>query len=466
MENNINYAKALKIFKTLPIGYYFGNRIEAELSETSEDTFINLLELKITISYPLISEKYSHIKNTEDAELIIRTFLYHEVSHAILTPVIKEELKNPEAVNIFEDERIETILENYYLNVNFKYLVNLTDNDFTSEDPISVFYRKVRLRQCTQEENELIERLISKYSKLNRTSSCSKAFEYINDIYELYKILTDVKPLTEKQKEFVVNLYSVEIGDKPSETNPILSYLDINDVQIDNKSFRLKLANILHRNAKIKGTDNSVMAKTSGKLNPILLTKPDNYKWFESSGDSSHFKEGKIKFNLFIDQSGSFTKNYQKVNSILKELIKLEREIPLFSFDLVTLDNEIELKNKKKRFILTNEKRYYGNSLNPELFSIYRKLQDFNSKVINIILFDGVMTCDPYKMKDGTELKSHSKEQRQCLKAFNHPNDIIISDTSNQNDLKQYCRNAHINIAENFLTEFEDILLKKIQILF
>ena len=308
--------------------------------------------------------------------------------------------------------------------------------------------------------------IISKYSKLNRTSSCSKAFEYINDIYELYKILTDVKPLTEKQKEFVVNLYSVEIGDKPSETNPILSYLDINDVQIDNKSFRLKLANILHRNAKIKGTDNSVMAKTSGKLNPILLTKPDNYKWFESSGDSSHFKEGKIKFNLFIDQSGSFTKNYQKVNSILKELIKLEREIPLFSFDLVTLDNEIELKNKKKRFILTNEKRYYGNSLNPELFSIYRKLQDFNSKVINIILFDGVMTCDPYKMKDGTELKSHSKEQRQCLKAFNHPNDIIISDTSNQNDLKQYCRNAHINIAENFLTEFEDILLKKIQILF
>ena len=268
-----------------------------------------------------------------------------------------------------------------------------------------------------------------------------------------------------EEEKILIKLFSDEIGEGESTSvEPLQVKLNRLTELSDSKSFRLKLASILNRNAKIKGTDNSVMAKTSGKLSPRLLTKPDNYKWFENSGDSSHFSEGKIKFNLFIDQSGSFVKNFNKVNSILKELLKLEKDMPNFEFDLITMDNEITYKQKERRFITCNEKRFYGNSLNPELFNIYRKANSSNAKNINIILFDGIATCDTYKMKDGTILKPHSKEQINCFKAFNHANDIIISDSSNEVNLRKMCKNAKITITTEFSKKLEEILLKNIQI--
>ena len=104
------------------------------------------------------------------------------------------------------------------------------------------------------------------------------------------------------------------------------------------------------------------------------------------------------------------------------------------------------------------------NSLNPELFKIYRKVQSNTSKNINIILFDGIATCDAYTTKEGITLKPHSKEQLDCFKAFNHANDIIISDKSNEANLRSRCKNAKITITSNFSEKLEEILLKKIQI--
>lgn len=461
----LTYEKVLRIFRTLPIGYYFGNRIEANLSVDSEESFINLLEPRIIISYPNILKAYEKSNKELELEVIVRTLLYHEVSHAILTPILTDlddfSFTN---FNIFEDERIEVLEDKTFLDVNFKGLLRTLEVENLS-NPTNLFFDKVRLRHCSEEENNIIEALIYKYKDLDKLSPIKISLDYVKDINILFKLLTSSEPLSVEEEKILIKLFSDEIGEGESTSvEPLQVKLNRLTELSDSKSFRLKLASILNRNAKIKGTDNSVMAKTSGKLSPRLLTKPDNYKWFENSGDSSHFSEGKIKFNLFIDQSGSFVKNFNKVNSILKELLKLEKDMPNFEFDLITMDNEITYKQKERRFITCNEKRFYGNSLNPELFNIYRKANSSNAKNINIILFDGIATCDTYKMKDGTILKPHSKEQINCFKAFNHANDIIISDSSNEVNLRKMCKNAKITITTEFSKKLEEILLKNIQI--
>ena len=124
--------------------------------------------------------------------------------------------------------------------------------------------------------------------------------QYMKDIEVLFNLLTSSKSLTKEEEKIIKGFIPTEVGEGESNSlEPLQAKLDRLTDLTDSKSFRAKLASILYRNAKIKGTDNSVMAKTSGRLNPRLLTKPDNYKWFENSGESSHFSEGKIKFNLF-----------------------------------------------------------------------------------------------------------------------------------------------------------------------
>lgn len=460
----LTYEKVLKIFKTLPIGYYFGNRIEAVLSKDSDKSFINLLEPLIIISYPSILEAYSKANQDLELEVIVRTLLYHEVSHAILTPILTElDEFTATLFNIFEDERIETLEKDFFLSVDFKGLLKTLEVSENS-DPIQIFFDKVRLRHCSQDENNIIEALIYKYRDLDKSSPNSLSMEYIKDIKTLFKLFTSSEELTKEEEKILFNLFDNTVGEGETTSEPLPVKLNRLTDFSDSKSFRIKLASILYRNAKIKGTSNSVMSKTSGKLNPRLLLKPNNYKWFENSGEGSHFSEGKIKFNLFIDQSGSFVKNFNKVNSILKELLILEKTLPNFEFDLITLDNEITYKPKERRYIASNEKRFYGNSLNPELFKIYRKVQSNTSKNINIILFDGIATCDAYTTKEGITLKPHSKEQLDCFKAFNHANDIIISDKSNEANLRSRCKNAKITITSNFSEKLEEILLKKIQI--
>ena len=461
----LTYEKVLKIFKTLPIGYYFGNRIEAVLSKDSDKSFINLLEPLIIISYPSILEAYSKANQDLELEVIVRTLLYHEVSHAILTPILTELDEFTSILfNIFEDERIETLEKDFFLSVNFKGLLKTLEVSDNSE-PIQMFFNKVRLRHCSQDENNIIEALIYKYRDLDKSSPNSLSMNYIRDIKTLFKLFTSSEELTKEEEKILFNLFDNAVGEGESTSSePLPVKLNRLTDFSDSKSFRIKLASILYRNAKIKGTSNSVMSKTSGKLNPRLLLKPNNYKWFENSGEGSHFSEGKIKFNLFIDQSGSFVKNFNKVNSILKELLILEKTLPNFEFDLITMDNEITYKPKERRCIASNEKRFYGNSLNPELFKIYRKVQSNTSKNINIILFDGIATCDAYTTKEGITLKPHSKEQLDCFKAFNHANDIIISDKSNEANLRSRCKNAKITITSNFSEKLEEILLKKIQI--
>ena len=113
----LSYAKCETILNTLPIGFYTGRRINTTLDAKAETSFYSPTEDKIVVSYPIIAHRCQKISEGVNEEEAVRGMLYHEVSHAILTP---STLRPSTPINIFEDERIESKLRNYYHGVDFR----------------------------------------------------------------------------------------------------------------------------------------------------------------------------------------------------------------------------------------------------------------------------------------------------------------------------------------------------------
>ena len=133
---SVSYLEVKKVFDTLPVGYYIGRDVKRELSESEDGSYYDPMNDKITISFPFIKEGLDKSETT-GIENDIRTLLYHEVSHAFLTPKRLMEIFRRYAtrqgynelmigmsfndiINIFEDERIERIFDNYFYGVNFR----------------------------------------------------------------------------------------------------------------------------------------------------------------------------------------------------------------------------------------------------------------------------------------------------------------------------------------------------------
>lgn len=113
----LNKMRVQEILNTLPIGYYTGRRVGVTLDETAETSYYSIMTDSIVVSFPILKEIASHIESISNEEQMVRSMLYHEVSHAIMTPTC---LYPDKYVNIMEDERIETVLRNYYHDVNFR----------------------------------------------------------------------------------------------------------------------------------------------------------------------------------------------------------------------------------------------------------------------------------------------------------------------------------------------------------
>ena len=97
-----NYGRIRQIAEQLPIGLYAKRRIETDLSEGETGSYYAPMEDKIVISFPQIAQGLTKIdENDPYMETAIRSMVYHEVSHALLTP---KDLQPTDIINIFEDE--------------------------------------------------------------------------------------------------------------------------------------------------------------------------------------------------------------------------------------------------------------------------------------------------------------------------------------------------------------------------
>jgi len=191
----LSFARCESIANTLPIGFYTGRRIGVTVDREAPTSFYDPMEDKIVVSYPIIAHRMKSMPETSKCteEEAVRSMLYHEVSHAILTPA--SEMNNSFQLNTFEDERIESVLRHYYHGVDFRQQLYDVHGGHAPKatDAEKAYFNAVRFGLGTGKVQKEVNRILNKYAKLNRASRrwwenpC--AGDYEEEVDELYRLV-------------------------------------------------------------------------------------------------------------------------------------------------------------------------------------------------------------------------------------------------------------------------------------
>lgn len=194
----LSFEQIEVVFKTLPVGYYLNRDITHELSATSQDSYYAPEKDLIVVSAPTIqrvAEQIDETVYTFELEELIRSLLYHEISHVILTPKslfnFCSSNKEKDIMNVFEDEKIETTLRDYYYGVNFKKSIILINN-YQGEDPVGAFnefYWLVRFHKGPKKYLDKVKNIIIQYMDIKLADDYT-VMSYVQAVLDLYKEYT------------------------------------------------------------------------------------------------------------------------------------------------------------------------------------------------------------------------------------------------------------------------------------
>ena len=490
------------IADALPIGIYAKRRIRCSLREDENTSFYSPMTDEIIISYPQITGALKMTPEDEDKEVAIRSMLYHEVSHAILTGWNG---RVTDQFNIFEDERIETVLNDFYLDVDFAkqvYRINgIQSNDDLKapKNALDAFYQLVRFHKGDADLLDKVKKLLVKYAPLSKTMlnlpSGDGWWEYNREINDLFnevkkrfgeppvseddgcesedgdgsgksgdsgkskdgkdkkdksgmtdgdgkKVAVDVKDAIKKALEAGADGDMIEILKEMNSLEKVFS--DGVAPAYDDDLY--KKFDVIISNFNKKNNSGASLTGYSGVFNPRSAGRED-YRYFDRKATvNGTNKFGTFHLNLFLDNSGSFCDNAPIVNAVLGALVRLEKVNRNFSFDVVHCGVGEELITDKAKIGLTCDD---GTRLDYDAIELYRKLQKPSTYNYNIVLYDG--SC-------------YDRRYNDAFKAFNHSNTTIISDISNREEIERYAPNAKQIITkrytENLLNNIVDTLAR------
>lgn len=453
---DITFNEVDSIVRTLPIGLYAKRRVPCELDAEAETSYYNPAEDTIVISYPIIADSLVPVKESEEytKETAVRSMVYHEVSHAILTPknfLSHYYIRNANALNIFEDERIETLLRNFYLDVDFKkqvYYVNGGIKEPTNA--LEAFYNLVRFGIDFHGLLPRVNKIINKYSNLSIINN-ENVSDYVWDILDLYQ---DVENYfgSDKMNNNPMPLPDLQVMGIPSDNNPSFTAtmensqenneegevnrevtiptpnMNIGDI-IKTDNFRDKniydtLTAIINQ-FNFRNNSGNGINSYSGILSPRNFVRND-YRYFDKKIDTNgNNKFGTLHLNLMLDNSGSYWNNCDATNKIIQALIDIEKTNKNFTFDVYFVANYyVKAKNNTEKYIQAKG----GNELRKELFDIVRNAQKPNTYNYNIVMYDG--------------LAYGNNKEAVNFGAYNYNNLTIISDSTNKSAIEKYCSNA------------------------
>ena len=503
---NVTFAKCDSILKTLPIGFYTGRRIETTLDENEGTSFYSPMEDKIVVSYPIIAHRFASMPETSTCseEEAVRSMLYHEVSHAILTPA--KALRNSFQLNVFEDERIETVLSDFYHDVNFrKQLYDIHGGHAPkATDSRSAFFNAVRFRVGPADIEAEVERMLEKYAPINRLTKrwdgSPSASEYESDVEELWRKINkkfaknpkafqpengkgelqkEETPKTQnnssennesngKEKAEKAEGENAETKKTSENGTPHKGKMSLEDVKkiieetlkttnLNEKNAKKvadfqKAAEIIITNFNKKNKSGNGINAYSGVFNPRAVVRKD-YRYFERSmATQGNNKFGTCHLNLIIDSSGSFWNNQDLVNGILAALTEIERKNRNFSMDVAFINTRFRLcQSVRERVLEANG----GNDVPDNMKEILMKLQKPNTCNYNIILFDGDAFSNHYGGNCG-----------KIFSAFDMKQTTLITDPDNLHYMNPAFKTAKVVITNNYTAELIDNILKAFTIAF
>lgn len=515
---NVSIGYCEDVLKTLPVGYYLGHRVTTRLDPAGDTTYIRMDDESVTVAYKNIVDMLAAAPDTIDRESVIRGLFYHEISHALLTykienldyayrnfesqvlkalcnnlskkPDIKAQQKQylhdhfAEIMNIFEDERIETVCKDYYMNVDFKrnlFLINNIDPKslVTDNDPIKRFYGIVRYRVGDAARLNERDELICKWAQIVSLSfrSADTVRNYFQDVVILFiNVMKDCeadekknskarqsaqencadnapvqsaqKPLTEDQiQEMLDNFDSnaPRLAGRNDTIKTIAKKLSVNNCAA---AIRTRLEKILNATLNKNKNRSSSSLAYAGRIDPRATASKD-YRWFTKKTTSSANKRfDKVHFNLFCDDSGSFYRSKMSMNALICALKNIEATNPDFSVTVLHCSRGIHIPDQNDPYLSCNE----GSCLPYEAKSIYDSVQKPMATNVNLVVFDGRM-YDSYDEHDHPEFG-----------AFNHHNCIVVSDNDNQKVFETFAPAARKTfITKNYADVFINEVLTQVE---
>jgi hypothetical protein len=194
---NISVEELEEAAKGLPIGFYIGAHVPVTVSQCIDASCCDVANREIKLSLQQMNLALSCVQDADAKSSTIRAMLYHEVSHAFLTPSCMYPRKH---INIFEDERIETICRTLYKKVCFKKLLKQTNHWVGPTDPRTtedMFFQIVRFHVCggaladefgldSEKFLPMVKELIIRYAGLKRDSKQRIVKQYSDDVFDLW----------------------------------------------------------------------------------------------------------------------------------------------------------------------------------------------------------------------------------------------------------------------------------------
>ena len=497
MKPSVGYCQ--DVLKTLPVGYYLGHPVSLRLDPTGDSTHIELDCERVTVSYKNICTALENAPDDIDPEPIIRALLYHEISHALLTPrcllfgfnlnfITKccSRYKNcddkaayiwdhiHDIINIFEDERIETTCRNYYMNVDFKRLLVLLNGDpkdFMNRDPIGKFFALVRYRIGSTEQLNTVSSIIKQF--YGATYTMEHCEIYAKSIIKLFASMLpsnfqyqhnneqDNDAMQDAQKNGSVQ------DDQNDSTENQASPAPLTDGQVDAIARaieeKLTACQITIEKSRIKEafkklSTNKEAAAIRDQFERVIQTALNKHK-AQSSGSLGY--SGRIDprsvankdYRWFAKKTqGSSVKRFSKIQfnlfcddsgSFWDSKLKMNAVIIALK-ELAATNHDIQVKviHCGNGITVPDQESPWlqcrdSSHFDDNIQKIYKEAQRPDATNINMVVFDGEF----HMCGNITESKAFG--------TFNHPNCIIVSDTDNEDAFNNYAPQAR----KTFITE-------------
>jgi len=514
----LNKMRVQEILNTLPIGYYTGRRVGVTLDETAETSYYSIMTDSIVVSFPILKEIASHVKSVSNEEQMVRSMLYHEVSHAIMTPTC---LYPDKYVNIMEDERIETVLRNYYHDVDFrKQLYDCYGGMPPKATNVTeAFFNAVRFglgpAAIQKEINSILNeygpimRNTSRYGKSPSVREYEVAIDNLLDMVKEYfrKDPEEFQPKSGSSSSEVKDSENTlknqgeqdneaqdseaqdgeaqpqnasegetQEGGKEVETitpahgrpNPKLNDKELkaaieanltrdfglNEKQRNELEAFRRSAEIIISNFNKKNAGGNGMNTYSGVFNPRNVVRND-YRYFERTASTNgNNKFGTCHLNLFIDCSGSFWESQNIMNGILAVLTDIEKKNRNFKLDVYFINTKV------KKCENVNERQFVatgGNDIPNDMPDILRKAQKQQTCNYNIVLFDGDALSDCWENKAG---------KKKRFKSFDIKQTTLITDPDNEDYIDGGFTTAKVVVTKRYTSELIKNILNCLTIAF
>lgn len=491
MKPSVGYCQ--DILKTLPIGYYLGHPVSLRLDPTGDSTYIELDCERVTVSYNNICAALKNAPDDIDPEPIIRALLYHEVSHALLTPCclfsgVNRSLidkycsryKNcnskaeyiwdhiHDIINIFEDERIETTCRNYYMNVDFKRLMILLNGDpkdFMKRDLIGKFFALVRYRIGTETQLNTVSEILKNFC--GYTYTMPKCTDYTKSIIKLFAsiIPSNFKYQHNYNEQDNITMQDAQKNgsvqdDQNDGAEDQTSPTPLTDDQIDAIAQaveeKLKACPINVENSQLKRafktlSTNREAVAIRAQFERVIQVALNKHK-AQSSGSlgySGHIDPRSVAnkdYRWFAKKTqGSSVKRFSKIQfnlfcddsgSFCNSKLKMNAVI-LALKELAATNHDIQVKviHCGSGITVPDQESPWLHCNNSSYFdgnipTIYKEAQRPDATNINMVVFDGEFGT----LKDITKDKAFG--------VFNHPNCIIVSDRENEEAFNEYAPQA------------------------